>query len=247
MSTGGFYGYHDDFKFSGGKFVTYSVVARCTPFPGTSLIDSVTSISSHELVEAVTDPLPTDHPAYALPDVDHEAWAFPAGGELGDMCAAFGNVFYKPADVPYLVQRTWSNAAAAASHDPCQPDGAMPYFNSAVVLSQKISVATTTGTITSEGIHIPVGGVGTVELELYSDGPTSGPWTVQAADLSSVFGGTTELETTFSGKSMATGKNGDKISLGVKVVQQGPGAAEVLWVTSTIGSTQSVWLGLVGN
>jgi hypothetical protein len=215
-------------------------------YPMTSAIDSVTSIASHELIEATTDPLVQDNPAWAQPDLDHLAWAIPAGGELGDMCAGFGDVFYKPSDVPYLVQRSWSNKAAAAGHDPCQPDGAKPYFNSAAVLTQSVTVSGA-GSFTTKGIHIPVGGTGTVELDLYSDAPTSGPWTIQAFDFSSLFGGPMELETSFGGKAMGTGENGDKVSLDLKVRQRGQGGVELLWIQSTLGSTESVWLGLVGS
>jgi hypothetical protein len=243
-----FYGYHDDFSLSGTTYVTYSVVARCPPFPMTSAIDSITSIASHELIEAATDPLVADDPAWAEPDQDHLAWEIPAGGELGDMCAGFGNVFYKPSDVPYLVQRTWSNKAAAASQDPCEPDGAVPYFNSAAVLTQNVTVnGSTFGNFTTQGTVIPVGSTGTVQLDLYSDAPTSGPWTVQALDFSSLFGGPTELEFSFGGKPMITGKNGDKIELSIKVMQKGSGGAEVMWIQSSIGQVQTVWLGVVGN
>jgi hypothetical protein len=244
-----FFGYHDDIKLSNTTYVTYSVVARCPPFPMTSAIDSITAIASHELIEATTDPLVSDDPAWAEPDTDHTAWEIPAGGELGDMCAGFGNVFYTPSDVPYLVQRSWSNEAAAASHDPCQPDGAMPYFNAAAVLNDSVTFSDPVeGTFTTKGITIPVGGTGTVQLDLYSDAPTSGPWTIQAYDLSSyVLGGPTDIELSFGGHAMATGKNGDTIQLDIKVLQKGTGGTEGLWIVSTLGQTQSYWVGLVGN
>ncbi len=248
VSCNQFYGYHGDYAIKANSYVTYSVVARCPPFPDTSAIDSVTSIASHELVEAATDPRAQDNPAWSQPDSAHLAWAVPAGGELGDLCAGYGNVFYTPSDVPYLVQRTWSNKAAAAGHDPCQPGGAVPYFNAAAVLPDTITINDPTlGMYTSLGVKIPVGGTGTVELDLYSDGPTSGPWTVSASDLSSLFGGPAELDCSFGGQAMATGQNGDKLELTIKVVAAGSGNAEVLWLQSSLGQTQPVWLGVVGN
>jgi hypothetical protein len=251
-TTGGascdaFYGYHSDYALSGSTFVSYSVVARCPPFPSTSAIDSIASIASHEMIEAATDPLPETSPAWATPDADHAGWAIPAGGELGDMCAGFGNVFYYPADVPYLVQRTWSNKAAAAGHDPCEPDGASPYFNAAAVLNDTVTVDDpTNGTYTTKGVKIPVGGTGTVMLDLYSDGPAPA-WNVQGYDLSSLFGGTPELEVTIAGQSMATGVNGDHLELTVKVLQAGMDGVEILWIQSANGNTMPVWLGVVGN
>jgi len=243
-----FYGYHDDYLLKAGTYVTYSVVARCPPFPGTSAIDSLTSIASHEMIEAVTDPLASDNPAWLEPDAKHLAWAVPAGGELGDLCAGYGNVFITPSDVPYLVQRTWSNKAAAAGHDPCQPEGASPYFNAAAVFSSTIMVNDPTlGMYTSEGITIPVGQSATVDLELYSDAPTGGPFTVVGTDLSALFGGPAELSVTFNGQPSATGMNGDTIPMTIKVLAAGSGNAEILWIQSSLGQTQPVWLGLVGN
>ena len=247
-SCSSFYGYHNDYLLTGSTYVTYSVVARCPPFPMTSAIDSITAIASHEMVEAVTDPRVADDPAWYQPDNDHIGWAIPAGGELGDMCAGFGNVFYTPSDVPFLVQRTWSNASAAASHDPCQPDGAMPYFNSAAVLTQGVTFDEGGGqNVMTKGISIPVGGTGTVTLDLYSDAK-SGPWTVQALDFASLFtGGPPDLALSFGGKSMVTGSNGDTVSLSIKVLSQGQGGVELFWIQNTIGETQTVWLGLVGS
>jgi hypothetical protein len=249
-----FYGYHSDFALSSTTFVTYSVVARCPPFPDTSAIDSVTAIASHELIEAATDPLVQDHPAYAEPDADHIAWATLAGGELGDMCAGFGNVFYDPADVPYLVQRTWSNKAAAASLDPCQPDGATPNFNAAAVLNDTVHVTELGSTVATKGTTITAGATGTVELDLYSSAATSGPITVQAYDATSYLSmgaSPAELEVSFGGKSTMTGKNGDKLQLSVKVLQKDPSGGELFLVTSTLGSganaVQTYWVGLVGN
>jgi hypothetical protein len=46
---------------------------------------------------------------------------------------------------------------------------------------------------------------------------------------------------------MGTGENGDKVSLDLKVRQRGQGGVELLWIQSTLGSTESVWLGLVGS
>jgi hypothetical protein len=246
-----FYGYHDDFAFSGG-YVTYSVIARCASFPGTSAIDSIAAIASHEFVEAATDPQAQDHPAYYQPDADHAAWGFLGGGEVGDMCASFGNVFYKPTDLPYLVQRTWSNKAAAASLDPCEPDGVMPNFNAAAVLNDSVTV----GGAATKGVKIAAGATGSVTLDLYSSGPTSGPWSVQAVDgLSyvSMGGSPAELSLSFAGgtSDTATGKNGDKLTLNIKVLTADPSGGEVFLLVSTLGTSmtapQTYWVGLVGQ
>lgn len=251
-SCNAFYGYHDDFAFSAGGYVSYSVIARCAPFPGTSAIDSIAAIASHEFVEAATDPQPTDHPAYLQPDADHAAWSFLGGGELGDMCASFGNVFYKPSDLPYLVQRTWSNKSAAASLDPCEPAGVVPYFNAAPVLNDSVTV----GGVATKGVKIAAGATGTVSVDLYSSAPTSGPWSVQAVDgLSylSMGGAPAELQLSFAGgtSDTTTGKNGDKLTLNIKVLTADSSGGELFLLVNTLGTgmnaPQTYWVGLVGQ
>ena len=86
-----FCGYHDTF----GSGIYYAVM----PFPncagclgGLSSLDALTSTSSHELCEAITDPIPG------------QGWYDDTHGEIGDICAwktrKLGN---------YTVQLEWSN------------------------------------------------------------------------------------------------------------------------------------------
>jgi hypothetical protein len=168
------------------------------------------------------------------------------GTEIGDLCDAFPNVFYKPADLPYLVQRMWSNAAAAASHDPCEPNGASPYFSSAPVLADTVSgSAPGFGPYTTKGVKIPVGQSKTVILDLYSDAPTGGPWTISAIDIDSTFfGQSPELSFSFD---KTQGQNGDTVQMTIQVLAAGQGNVEPFWIQSDLGNTTSVWLGLVGN
>jgi hypothetical protein len=88
-----FCGYHDTF----GTNMYYAV----EPFPscsgclgGLSAFDALTTTSSHELCEAITDPIPG------------QGWYDDANGEIGDICAwkirQLGN---------YTIQLEWSNKA----------------------------------------------------------------------------------------------------------------------------------------
>jgi len=107
-------------------------------------IDAVTATGSHEIVEAATDPFPQSMgaaPGYSQPDEAHLYWLFGlGGGETGDMCAQQPGAFTKFAELPYVVQRTWSNIAAKQGHDPCVPP--LPgevFFNSVPVLNDTIT------------------------------------------------------------------------------------------------------------
>lgn len=90
-----FCGYHNDIK----SKIFYAVM----PYPGCSgctgglaPLDALTSTSSHELCEAITDAIPG------------EGWYDDANGEIGDICA------WKTKQVgAHTVQLEWSNAANA--------------------------------------------------------------------------------------------------------------------------------------
>ncbi len=88
-----FCGYHDNIS----NQVFYAVM----PYPncngclgGLAVLDALTSTSSHELCEAVTDPIPG------------QGWYDDTNGEIGDICA------WKTKKIgAYTVQLEWSNKA----------------------------------------------------------------------------------------------------------------------------------------
>jgi hypothetical protein len=247
-SADDFQGYHDDFALTPNNFVSYAVVGRCPPpIASVAEIDEVTAEASHEIIEAMTDPLPTDNPAYIEVDNDHLAWQLIAGPEIADMCAANGNAFFTPAGVSNLVQRVWSNAAAAASHDPCEPYGSSPYFNAAPVLEDTVQIPNTVfGPLVTKGVTIPVGTSKTIEVDLFSDAPTPGPWTVTPVDLSSAFFGSAQPALTFK-LDKTTGQNGDKLQLTITSVAKGALGAAPFWLQSDLGGVSNTWVGVVGN
>ncbi len=90
-----FCGYHDNIN--GQIFyavMPYPGCAGCTG--GLSVLDALTSTSSHELCEAITDPIPG------------QGWYDDVQGEIGDICA------WKTKQIgDYTVQLEWSNQASA--------------------------------------------------------------------------------------------------------------------------------------
>jgi len=224
--------------------VAYAVIPRCASFDSLSMLDSATAATSHELVEASTDPYPNAAPAgYQQVDDADLAWAFVlGGGELGDLCAQQLSSFTKFAELPYTVQRFWSNASAAAGHDPCVPT--LPnevYFQAAPVLDT-VSLSGAPGPL--NGVTIPVGQSKVVNVELFSDAPTSGPWTVQALDYAQLTSGTADLSFSFD---RTTGSNGAVLKLTITVVRAGQYGFEPFILKSTLGSATSLWIGIVGN
>lgn len=237
-----FGGYHGD-VIVGTADIPYAVLPECPTFGSYTGADVSTSTASHELSEASTDPLPTTNPAYDQTDDDHLAWMFfLGGGEVGDMCAQFPESFYVPKDLGYLVQRNWSNASAKAGHDPCQPADATPsYFNTMPVLTDAIAVRGTT----TKGVDVPVGTSKTIQLDLFSDGPTSGPWTVDAKAYTR--GGPTTAVTFSLDKT--SGQNGDKLNLTVTSAAAITTKSQTatLVITSTSGVRENLWIGMIGQ
>jgi hypothetical protein len=241
-----FQGYHDSFPLGASGDVIYAIVPRCPPPPvqGVTDADEMTAEASHEIVEAATDPLPTSKPAYVTVDPDSHAWELLAGGEIGDLCGAYPNVFYVPTGFDHLMQRVWSNVNAAAGHDPCQPDAPAPYFNSAPAMGDTITIQVGGIPTKTKGVKLQVGAETTIELDLYSDAPTSGPWTVSVLDITSAFfGGKPALQFTLD---QTTGQNGDKLNLTIKYLRPVPGGAP-FWIQNDLGNAQTFWLGAVNN
>jgi hypothetical protein len=241
-----FGGYHNETSNSLGV-IHYAVLPRCAGFPPFTSEEYLTFALSHELIEASTDPQPYTDPAYLDPDANDIGWALFGGGEIGDMCAWIPNIqIVPPSPFAYTVQRTWSNASASASHDPCVPIPAGEvYFNSVPVLGDAITL-NQGGPIATEGAQIPLGTSKTIPVNLFSDAPTSGAWSISAIDVASAYNGeATALTFSFD---KTTGKNGDVVNLTINALRKDPQyGGELFMVVSTLGSMQTFWIGAVGN
>ncbi len=241
-----FGGYHSAVKLSDGTPVAYAVVPRCTAFNGLTLPDSLTGVASHEILEAVVDPYAfLGTPAFS--DVDAESYAFTlafGGGEIADLCLNTVPSFYTPSDVPYVVQRIWSNAAARLRHDPCVPaSDAGPFIQAIPQLgTQTFSVNGASAGVRS--IAIGVGQTATVDLELLSDPGDAGPFGVSLFNVGNGAVGWTLTPT--------TGSNGQHLRLALTVQAAGSqtgisGKSEILAVMSQAPSRVELWPILITN
>jgi hypothetical protein len=234
-----FSGYHNSIT-SGGTPVAYAVIPRCAASGGLTLLELATATSSVELIDAATDPYPVAAPAYLTTDPAHRYWAMAlGGGEAGELCAQNPNVFTTFPGSPYMVQRSWSNAAILAGHDPCQPE--LPgevYFNSVPELTGGVSY----GGVTMLGVNIAVNATQTIPLHLYSEGDTGEPWNVAVYDFASVMGLPATL--TFS-LDHASGQNGQQLNLSITVVSQGANGLNPFLIESSLGQSTTYWVGLV--
>jgi hypothetical protein len=260
LSCVGFSGYHDNVAVAltdaGAKTdIAYAVIPTCN-----ADLASLTSVMSHEWVEAATDPQVTSngvfsvtggpHAAFYAPDTDHSVWSLLGGGEAGDLCAPSGpSIEFTPPEIGYRVQRTWSNVAARASHDPCVPHVAgSAYFAAAPVLPQTVTFSTSfTGSVTTKGMVVAVDASGTLEVDLFSDGDLSGPITVKAEDLlNTTYGSYGFAKTLDFAWDRTEGVNGEKLHLTVTVTASSfLGGAHAFMITASNGNRRQVWPGLV--
>jgi hypothetical protein len=249
LSCQAFGGYHGDFQLDAAhnnQHVSYAVVPRCASFGNLSGIDALTGTSSHEIIEAVTDPLPTSTPAFDQVDTPHLYWErVLGGGETGDMCAQFPDAFTKFAELAYTVQRTWSNKAAAQGGDPCVPTiPGKVYFNAAPVLSDDVSTTFFGQPVKMKGVNIPVGSSKAIDVDLFSTADTGAPFTVSAVDFASALGQPAHLAFSFD---KTQGKNGEVLHLTIQVNSTGKNKTASFLLKSTLGAEEHLWIGLVGS
>lgn len=171
QSCNSFGGYHSDTALTDNTAFSYQVMPRCS-----NSIDSLTSVTSHEMVEWATDPYPMSNAAYQMVDYNHIFWAT-AGGETADMCT-FGNTNGRLVG-NFMVQRSWSNASIKGGHDPCVPAPAGVFFAAAPEAPDSIIYKYYGQNVKTRGLKIPVGMSKTVDIHLYSDAPYPA-WTVTA-------------------------------------------------------------------
>ena len=206
-------GYHYEIPNGSAGPIVYAVVPQCPMVieGNGTLIDEVTDVAAHELVEAATDPFPNTDAAYAYVDDLHAAWQMALAGENGDLCVqAKKDAGDRPADLGFFVQRSWSNVSAMANHNPCVPISSTvvqgtTYFTAVPVLHDMFKVNVDGTKVTTKGVTLPA----TIDLHLASDAPMPA-WTLGARDDEEFDGNPARLSFSFSAP---TGANGDTVQL----------------------------------
>ena len=230
--------YHDEVTQQGAPNAVYALMPRC------SGLDELTVATSHELVEAATDPHPETMTAWGdHMDGDHLVWEFTPGAELGDMCEY---VHAAPQRLvgSFLVQRTWSNKSIARGHDPCVPVMTTPYVVAIPQLADDLSLSDGMGgTIMTKGVAIPVGMSKTIEVDLFSDAPAD-PFQVKAIDASTLQGQTGELTLSLDHD---MGSPGDKLMLTITRNKAGVGGSEFVLSSRVNGGSVALFWGLVAD
>jgi hypothetical protein len=230
-------GYHKEDTTTGSGTLVYAVLARCT-----SSLDDLTVATAHELVAAATDPFYYTDPAYSFTDDAHFAWTIASVGEVDDLCE-----FEPGTDAQlvgdYVVPRSWSNARADLGLDPCIPPVDGPYYGAQLAAPEPVVMQIGASSVTTEGVHVGVGETKTVDIALYSDGPTDDIG-LEAFDESQYWGGAQQLDLSLDPPS---GMNGDVVHLTITALQAGSYGGSLFFLKSTLGATGHVWIGFVEN
>ena len=115
-----FCAYHMGFKSKSYGDVFYGVmpdiqsgacVFGCGGFGG-NVFESITAVSSHELVEAVTDPYPTPADKPVFP----QAWNTTKGEEIADLCTTGRATLQTPGQT-YSLSGEWDNSKGSCNND----------------------------------------------------------------------------------------------------------------------------------
>jgi hypothetical protein len=219
--------------------ITYAVVPDCGPIGPHNAQDSRTLAASHAIIGALTNPRLD---AYAAFDANNLHWTLAAGNaEVTAACVAAlhgdANFAIRPDDLGYLVQRSWSNVAAAAGHNPCvpaPPATTAAYFAAVprvdTTISAPLGVNLLNPTATTAGISVAAGGTVDVALDLFSDGALLLPWQVTATEVNS-----NQAVLTLHA---AGGNNGDTIVLTVGS-NAGASGRSLVRITSTLGNSRN--------
>ena len=239
-------GYHSSFTLNDGMMIAYAVIPRCTNYPVDQL-DELTEISSHELVEAATDPY--IHTAPAFDSASDFAWQQNGGGEIADMCEYAPGALMSDPQSGYLVERAWSNVESLAGHDPCvpHPDGDV-YFQAAPSEFDNVTLSFLNGdpAVTTRGLHIPVGSTRNIMVQLFSDAPTpvitlwAFEWPLGASP--------NEASALSFSWDSREGMNNDSVGLSITVNSDKYGEGhEYFIIVSQVGNLQNEWPVVVAN
>jgi hypothetical protein len=243
---GGSFGWHDDAPLAAGGRITYAVVPKCLTDENTghSGFDVIASTAAHEWIEAATDPLPTSNVGLAVLDPDHLAFGQIFNTEVADLCTFDPTSVIRVPGLDFAVQRSWSNAAARAGHDPCVPAPAGAYFFAEATLSSTVTFTDVDGnSAPTKGISVPVGRDVTVDVLLVADGTVS-DWEVSAVDEKEFLSGTPQLSFTFD---RTTGNAGDHLQMTIHRIANGDRGGTSFTLVSTLGDRKNFWAGYAAN
>jgi hypothetical protein len=231
QSCQSFGGYHFSTSLGDGTPVAYAVMPWCGGF------EDMTVATSHEMIEAATDPYPAAQDAFHTTDPEHLAWAAFAGAEVADMCEFNSDTSFLPNGYPFMVARSWSNAEAFLGRDPCVPQTSG--FWAAAMMPDAITIDMGSGPTPTRGLKLAVGETKSVPVRLWAESAVT--VSLQAYDGDAMRGSSPSLSFAFTPPS---GKSGDVVQLAITKKANSPSGhgAETFMLRATMGGrTHVTW------
>jgi hypothetical protein len=202
---------------------------------GKSALDVATAAAGHEIAEVATNPHLFSDLGIVGFDAKHVAWQMSiADAELADICEFNSDATFRGGpELPFMLQRMFSNKSAVAGHNPCVPAPAEPYYAVTPLDLETLSVFVDTAATAQEGwgYRVPIGTQKTIKLGFFSDQPLATPWTITAVE-GNWFSPSTNARVSIAvGK--ASGNNGEIGEITVTANAQSTGAGNAVLVTVT--------------
>lgn len=200
-----------------GVIVPYALIPRCGDE------ETLTVSASHEILEATTNPEPTDR-GFAFGQDSSNLGFTAAGVEPADPCGLLTRDEPWPIVEGFAVHRAWSNSAASVGTDPCVPAPADRTYLALVPGAATVRL-TEPGTTTS------------LVVEGAADHPT-GPWSISAIDLTGRQEGRAYLDVALDRQTIATGASA---TLTLTLRRPRPSGPIVVGLISTAAGHSHQW------
>jgi hypothetical protein len=209
-------GYYDAVLHPSGAEVSYAVVAHCDQ---DGFLENRTNATGFGMAATATDPFFNgSNQGWGTLDADHVGWLQFVGTDVTELC------FEQAITITgHSANSVYSNRDALAGREPCV-GGTEPYFNAAPVAVDALPNGE------GSGVLVPLGGSATVDVQLFSDAATSGPWSVTATSL----GGSATIALDGS-----AGTNGDVLHATLTASGSDTGGFQI---QSQLGSVTHQWI-----
>lgn len=199
------------------RIVGFAVLPRCGDEA------ALTGTASHEILETAANPDTSQHGFALVPSSVNLAFSA-AGVEPVDPCGLLNRGTHQTQEGGFVVQRAWSNRAAANGQDPCVPAApARPYL--ALIPQQRVI------RLTKPGDSV------TVSAIAVADRPGQ-RWSVSATDLTGARQRQRYLEVSLSKSEVSVG---EKMQMTVTLRKSPPSQPCIIGLISSIASTSHVW------
>lgn len=165
----------------GSMDAPYAIIPQCSSFTSPATLPSLTVAASHEITEAITDPVGQGWNDMNDP---YSLWFAPfAGNEVADMCEWLTDSTVNESGIG-ISARVWSNAAMRNKKNPCLPiPSGSPSFFAVPFMPDLRTIQINTRQRQTELLTLTTNTPRTVEVRLSSDSPIPPMITVEAEEV----------------------------------------------------------------